>query len=96
MKWSNYKLSNFEKLLQKNFHSTNNKMKRKLLSKRTDDMIKECAYYQSTRFDCNCGESNIYKTKTKCTHMLCIQKGETVEDIELPKFPQMKIKAKTR
>ena len=102
IKWSNYKLSNFEKLLQKNFNYTNNKMKRKLLSKSSNDMNKECAYYKSSIFHCNCGEvaieSSIYKTKMKCSHMLfkCIQKGEKIENIEFPKCPQIKIKYKTK
>ena len=97
MKWSCYKLSNFEKLLKNNFQSTNNKMKKKLLSKSTDDMNKECTYYRSSILDCNCGEvaieSSIYKTKMKCSHMLfrSIQKGEKIEEIELLKCPQIKI-----
>ena len=43
-------------------------------------------YYQSTMFDCNCGEvafeSSIYKAKMKCSHMLfkCVQKGEKIEN----------------
>lgn len=102
MKWMNYKLSNFEKLLQKNFNYTHNKMKRKLRSKSIDDMKKECTYYQSSTFHCNCGEvaieSSMYKTQMKCSHMLfkCVQKGEKLEEVELPKCPQIKIKYKNK
>ena len=77
-------------------------MKYKFLSKSPNYMIKECSYYKSTMISCNCGEvtleSSLYKTKMKCPYMIfrCIQNGEKIETIELPKCPKIKLKYKTK
>lgn len=97
VKWSNRKISNFQKLLSKNFDYIVNKSIKKLQSKSSNDMIKECKYYQSTMFTCNCGEvsleSKLYRTPLKCSHMLfChLQNGENLDAIELPKCPDIKL-----
>ena len=76
-------------------------MIKKVKSINNIDMEKECDYYQSTIFHCNCGEvameSSMYQTQMLCSHMLYryIQKGIKIEEVEFPKFPRIKIQYNT-